>query len=102
MAGRTFDSLMVISRESADAGTFDVAYHALAAAMHAAEAAKDLVALDHVLDQCVAQDAMLEGISPPHHLSTKGAQKRHTVPLYKSLRATIESTRTRIVMELGS
>jgi hypothetical protein len=98
--GSAFESLMNISRATAEAGSFEVAYHALAAAMHAAELEKDLEALDRALDACVTQHAMIESISPPHPLSKAGAEKRHTVPLYDSLLRTIESTRNRISTEI--
>ena len=50
--------------------------------------------------RCDGWEVIRDGVV--HERFHELAEKRHMVPLYKSLPTTIESTRNRIVMELGS
>jgi hypothetical protein len=64
-----FDRLFALSREAHALGQHEVAYHALTAAMHAADAA----ALERVGREAEAQIAAIDRTEPAHRLSTRSA-----------------------------
>ncbi len=68
--------LMAISQEALDAGHFDVAYHALAAALHLATEEKDREALRQVEKAATEQLSWIDTHAPDYPHSTASAVKR--------------------------
>lgn len=91
-----FERLLSISHESVQARRFEVAYHALVAAMHTAKHDGDLVAFDQVQQVLDAHAGALDEIEPAHWLSSVGAEKRGTHSLYQPLRQMLEMIRPRV------
>src|SRR5262245_209633 len=61
-----------------------------------------LPALQEALAVCHAQDASLEGLTPPRRLSRRDAAARGATALYQTLRNTIELIRARIEAEAAT
>jgi hypothetical protein len=93
------ERLVACSTDAAAANLYEVAYHALMAALHAAEAADDLSALRDITEIAQRQERAIESVSPPHRLARVSAQARGTVPLYSSLALHIEAVRARIEVD---
>ena len=74
-----FGRLLAMSRTAHARGQHAVAYHALAAAMHAADDAGDLDALAEVGREAAAQIAWIDRFEPEIRLSTSSA-RRHDHP----------------------
>src|SRR5829696_2597276 len=74
-----FERLLAESREAHACGQHQVAYHALTAAMHAADAAADVPALETAGHEATAQLAHIDVHVPEHRLSTRSAA-RHAHP----------------------
>jgi hypothetical protein len=69
--GDTYEHLMAISREAVARGHYEVAYHALAAAMHVAEVLHDSTRLREVEGEAQEQMMWIDDRDPEHRLSTK-------------------------------
>ena len=91
-----FARLMALSHEAARNGQYEVAYHALAAAMHSAELNQNLTELAEVAAVCAEQAAAVEAVKPAHSLSQSRAAARGTHPIYKSLADTIRAVTVRL------
>jgi hypothetical protein len=74
-----FVRLLAESREAHAGGQHEVAYHALMAAMHAADDVADLRALEAVSLEAAAQLQHIDRHLPQHRLSTSSAS-RHVHP----------------------
>ena len=92
--------LIALSSAAAEAEEFEVAYHALMAALHAAEHVGKEVgkadALSEVMKVAEAQSAKIEKIKPPHQLSRSAAKARGHQSLYDTLQLHAKSARMRI------
>lgn len=93
------DEVLKLNAEAAARGQYEVAYHLLMAALHAADHEKDLAALDRISKIGKEQSAAIERIQPPHHLSRRQAQLRGQTSLFDSLGAHIEAVRLRLQSE---
>lgn len=80
-----FEQLMRINEQAFAGHQFDVAYHALAAALHCAEASKDEVGLQRVQDVAAAQSTWIDRNAPNYQHSTQSAKSRG----HKSIFATL-------------
>src|SRR5215218_6072833 len=74
-----FVRLLAESREAHACGQYEVAYHALTAAMHAADDAADIAALETAAHEAAAQLEHIDVHAPEHRLSTRSAA-RHAHP----------------------
>lgn len=88
--------LLALGEEAVDAGDFETSYHALMAALHAAERARDLDAVRRVGEAAAAHEARLEAIVPAHPLSAAWAARRGTRPVHRTLRVHVDSVRLRL------
>jgi hypothetical protein len=75
-----FTHLMAISRDAAAAGHFEVAYHALAGALHAAQDADEAAKLLEVEATVRAVLAMIDTTAPAHPLSSASTTARTDRP----------------------
>ncbi len=91
-----FAEILELNRRAVDAETFEVAYHLLAAALHAA--ADDLDKIDTVIalaqEQAEAVDAQ-----PGHAMGYERAAQRGNTPLFRSLLTTAEAKRAQVRAE---
>ena len=92
--------LIAVSTAAARAEEFEVAYHALMAALHAAELVRREVgsadALSEVTKVAEAQAAQIEKINPPHQLSRISSRARGNFSLYDTLQLHVKSARMRL------
>jgi hypothetical protein len=79
-----YTSIVLLNRAAADARQFEVAYHLLAAALHAAEVSGDKNQIEEVILLAGQQGSAVDA-APNHPLSTVNARKRGNTPLYSSL-----------------
>ena len=95
--------LLTLSNAAADAGEFEVAYHALMAALHAAERVGrdkgNASVLAEVERVGKAQAERIEKIRPPHQLAKSAAKNRGHVSVYETLLVHARSARLRIEAE---
>lgn len=80
-----FERLLAISRDAHARRQHEAAYHALTAAMHAADDAADVGALTIVLQESEAQIAAIDRSSPGHRLSTRSAARHQHPGVYAML-----------------
>jgi len=96
--------LLAASAAAADSGEFEVAYHALMAALHAAEAVgrttASITPIGEVEKAAKRQSARLEKLKPSHQLSRESARTRGHESVYDTLLVHARSTRLRITGEL--
>ena len=95
------DQLLRINGASYAEGHFGVAYHALCAALHCAEDLADLEMATAVQERAERQQAELDRTEPPHPLSTVGASRRGTNPLFTTLGRTAHAACARIKGQLA-
>ena len=79
VARTLYERLLELSGEAHGAGLHEVAYHALSAAMHAAESAGNTGAVAAVGREARKQINWIDAHAPAHRLSTKSS-KRHDHP----------------------
>jgi hypothetical protein len=80
-----FERLLAESREAHALGRYEVAYHALTAAMHAADDDGDVAALQMAGREAVAQLAHIDRYQPGHRLSTASAARHEHPGVYVML-----------------
>jgi hypothetical protein len=68
-----FERLMDVNREAFDTGHYEVAYHALMAALHAAADLDDDAAVAAVRNTAESQGAWIDTHAAGHRLSTRSA-----------------------------
>jgi hypothetical protein len=95
--------LLSVSNAAADAGEFEVAYHSLMAALHAAERVGFDTGNANVFAEIErigkVQSARIEKIKPPHQLSKYAARNRGHVSVHETLLLHTKSARMRIEAE---
>src|SRR5215210_3393274 len=91
-----FRRLLLVSHEAAGVGEYEVAYHALLAALHQAEFMGSLEGVHQVAEATDVQSSAIEALIPPHHLSSAMAKRRGTSPVYDSLRLHAKAVRSRL------
>jgi hypothetical protein len=97
---RFLDELLKLHRESSDLGEHEVAYHALAAAAHAAERLEDVDALAHIAALSQDELASIDANLPRHRHSSRSANQRHHRSIFEQLTVTATTMRQRINAEL--
>ncbi len=92
--------LLGASVAAADSGEFEVAYHALMAALHAAEQVgretKSISPFTEIERVAKQQAAMVEKVKPTHQLSKSAAKNRGHNSVYETLLIHAKSARLRI------
>lgn len=98
-AASLLERLLELSAEAARIGEYEIAYHAILAALHAAESARSLSGVERVLRLAEEQEMAIESLRPPHRLSSAEAKHRGTDPLYRSLPIHAEAVRLRLTSD---
>ena len=80
-----FEQLLAASRDAHARQQHEVAYHALTAAMHAADDAGDVSALAEVAREAEAQIAWIDRHAPTHRLSSNSARAHNHPGVYAML-----------------
>jgi hypothetical protein len=93
---RLFERLLALSEEAAAANLFEVAYHALMAALHAAERDSNTDGVDRISRTAASQERTIEAQRPPHPLSHAAASHRGTESVYSTLQTHAQAVRLRI------
>ena len=88
-----FDAAMTLSRSAFAGRHYAVAYHALAAALHAAYDLGDDERLVAVGEVCQEQQMWLDDREPQHELSSESAIRRGTHSLWATLRQDVQRRR---------
>ena len=93
------DRLLELHAQARAVGEHQVAYHALAAAMHAGESLRDVASLDLVEQRSREHGQWLDANDSKHPLSRHSAAQRGNHSLFEQLVATCASARARIKAE---
>jgi hypothetical protein len=80
-----YDSLLADADASWDLGLAEVAYHALAAALHCAEALKDESRVKHIKAEADRLRTHVDLDQPPHRLATASARERGQLSVFATL-----------------
>ena len=80
-----YERLLALSREAHARGQHESAYHALTAAMHAADDAGDIAALVTIRREAEAQITAIDRDAPEHRLSTSSAARHQHPGVYAML-----------------
>jgi len=80
-----YSQLMALSQEALESGHYETAYHALAAAMHYAQALSDDKRLTRVETAAKAQQDWIDTHAPEHRMSRQSSVKRSGQSLYDVL-----------------
>ena len=80
-----FQKLLTINQEAFENAQFDVAYHALAAALHAARDAGDEAGLHQVMRRSEEQLTEIDAHHPEYQHSTVSAEKRGHESIFRML-----------------
>lgn len=80
-----YEDLLRLSRAAHAARQHEVAYHALAAALHAADDGGDVHALAEVIREAEAQIGRIDRETPEHRLSTTSAGRHEHAGVYAML-----------------
>jgi hypothetical protein len=93
------DALLRLHGEARTLGEHQVSYHALAAAMHAAESMRDSAALESIASLAREHAQWIERNDPGHPLSTQSAALRGHHSLFEQLAAMCAAVRARLRAE---
>lgn len=80
-----YDQLLAISRKAFREGSFEAAFHALAAAMHRAKDLKNVPFLRELFQEAEQQMQLIDAGYPSHPLSSSSAASRMHDSIYRSL-----------------
>ena len=75
---------------------FEAGYHALMAALHAAEQRQDTAALDRIGAAAKSQSDQIDATQPTHKLSKSQAEQRGQMPIYHTLQLHVDAVRLRL------
>jgi hypothetical protein len=92
--------MLKLNAEAAARGQYEVGYHLLMAALHAADHEKDLAVLERIATLAREQGEAVERVQPPHQLSSYHAQLRGQTPVFDSLGTHIDAVRLRLQSEV--
>ena len=94
-----YHALLELDRECMAIGRVEASHGVLGAALHCASDAGDLHAADQVRRLAEARQAMLDGMKPPHPLSTRQARLHGMNPVFTILATTANAVHTRLRAE---
>ena len=98
-AEQLYQDLLQMHQEAFAAARFELAYHVLAAALHAAEEAENLDWLGDIEDLAKDRQAEIDTSHPDEKISSVSAGGRGNVARFTALAATAAATRGRIVAQ---
>ena len=93
------DALLRLHAEAREIGEHQVAYHALAGALHAAESLRQSDVLDQVAALAREHGRWIDQNDPQHPLSSQSASIRGHQSIFEQLAATCAAVRVRLKAE---
>ena len=96
---RVGEELLRLHAEARALGQHQVAYHALAAVLHAAEGLREQALLDRVETTAREYGASIDQDDPRHPLSSQSASTRGHTSIFQQLAATAAAVRVRLKAE---
>ena len=90
------EEILELNRRAAAQGEFEVAYHLLMAALHAADHGANEEALLRLGQLARDQAEAVEAVHPPHHLSRRQALARGQTSVFDSFVAHLDAVRLRL------
>jgi hypothetical protein len=93
------DALLRLHGEARAIGEHQVGYHALAAAMHAAESMRDPAALEGIAALAREHGRWIDQNDPKHPLSAESAAMRGHQSIFEQLATTCSAVRARVKAE---
>ncbi|MBV9108805.1 MAG: hypothetical protein JO306_05335 [Gemmatimonadetes bacterium] len=96
---RILDQLLELHSETCRLGEHEVAFHALAAAGHAAEVLHDVDTLERIAALSREELALIDANLPQHRHSSRSADQRHHRSIFEQLAFTATTMRQRIMAE---
>jgi hypothetical protein len=90
------DRLLTLSDAAEAVGSYEAAYHAVMAALHMADHARDIEQVERVARYALVQEQRLEAVEPPHRLAHDAAEQRGTLPLYRNFQVHADAVRSRL------
>lgn len=96
-----YQKLLAMHEDAFVAGRFDLAYHVLAAALHAAEEVPSIELLMAVRDLAEKRQEALDTMEPQHRLSSLSAGRRGHTAQYTALATIATSIKGRIEADLA-
>jgi len=94
--GQGYGQFLAASEAAFAAGHYEVAYHALMAALHCAEQAADTDRLEEVAQVARRHQQALDAQSPSHRLSSQSSAQRGHRSVFEAGAVTAESARKRL------
>jgi hypothetical protein len=91
-----FEVLWRLHLEAMRGGSYEAAYHILAAALHCAERAGSVTFVGSVKGIAGLHQEEIDALVPPNVHSTAAAQARGTIPVFTSLEATAQAMAVRM------
>ncbi len=98
-ADKLYNRLMQLQEEAFEAGRFEVAYHLMAAALHAAEELHRVDLLDELGRRASSRQTELDSREPEHAISSASAQRRGQSALFATLATTAAAARSRVAAQ---
>jgi hypothetical protein len=98
-ADRLYDRLVQLHTEAFEAGRYELAYHLLAAALHAAEELNSADLLHQVERMAGARQADIDRFHPEHKVSTASSHGRGNFSLFTALAGTASAVRGRMAAD---
>jgi hypothetical protein len=95
-ADQLYQRLITLHNEAFNAARYDVGYHVLAAALHAAEEMESLELLGEVGQLAEESQKSIDALKPQHRMSTSSALKRGNPAQYTALVNIAAAARGRI------
>ena len=98
-ARQLYDRIMGMHEQTFGEGRYDLAYHLLAAALHAAEELNSIELLDHIADRAAKCQRSIDGLNPQHRLSSNSAKHRGNHAQFTALTAIAAAAKGRITAD---
>ena len=98
-ADQLYQRLMEIHNQAFEAGRFELGYHVLAAALHAAEELNDADLLTEVGELAQHRQKKIDAIQPEHRLSSNSAHRRGNPSQYNALVTIAAAAKGRIAAD---
>src|SRR5262245_40379596 len=91
-----YERLMAAAREAFDAGLYEAAYHAVMAALHAAESGGDEPGVATAGETAVEFERRLDAANPGHRMASLYAQAHGGTPLFLMARTHADAVLARL------
>jgi hypothetical protein len=98
-AGQLYDRIMDMHEQAFRDRRFDVAYHLLAAALHAAEELNSVELLSHISEVAATRQKSIDELRPEHRLSSNSAHHRGNHAQFATLVGIAAAAKGRITAE---